>query len=214
MRKILSHFIIIVVSILYTSSTLAVSYSYTTLIFMDYPDLKPLVGNALRESRRFKYPQDGERPVAPLKKSLKMILSRPDSDNLISKLSPDLISDLESMGVFKNVVQDLITEGKEEVFNKALNPKIRTTSLIMLNNILLLIRPLTLDDIELARTVCKLADEDLKIPKEILQNTELTTMLKEPSPTNLAKKIMLWYAKQKNKEVQSSNKGCPFSKRT
>ncbi|MGH1468866.1 MAG: hypothetical protein ACRBBP_08310 [Bdellovibrionales bacterium] len=213
MRKIIRQFPIIFVSLLYTTSTLAVSYNYTTLIFKDYPDLKPLVSNALRESRRFKYPQDGNKAVFPLKKSLKMILSRPDSDNLVVKLSPELVQDLESMGVLTNVIDDLIAEGQEEVMNKALHPKVRATSLIMLNNLLLLIRPRTLDEIPLATSVCTLADKDLKIPKEVLKNTELTTMLKEGSPTNLAKKIMLWYAKQKNKEVQTSKKGCPFSKR-
>lgn len=198
---------------MYTSQTLAVNYNYTTLIFKDYPDLKPLVKNAVRESRRFKYPRDGERAVDPLKKSLKMILSRPDDDNLVSKLSSELISDLENMGVFEVVVADLIKEGKEEVYNKALNPKVRATSLIMMNNLLLMVRPLALENVELAKSVCKLADDEIKIPKEVLKNTELTTMLKEPSPTILAKKIMEWYAKQKNKDVKAGNKGCPYSKK-
>ncbi len=213
MKKTSKLLAIIAASLLYTSSTFAVAYNYTTLIFKDYPDLKPLVNNALRESRRFKYPQDGIKPISPLKISLKMILSRPDSDDLVSKLSPDLIGDLESMGVFETVVEELINEGRDEVFNKALSPKVRTTSLIMLNNLLLLIRPLTIDNIKLAGSVCKFADTNIKIPQEILQNSKLTTMLKGSSPTNLAKKIMLWYAKQKNRAVQSSKKGCPFSKR-
>jgi len=198
---------------MYTSQTLAVNYNYTTLIFKDYPDLKPLVRNAVRESRRFKYPRDGEKAIMPLKKSLKMVLSRPDADNLVSKLSTELISDLENMGVFEDTVDDLMNEGQEEVYNKALNPKVRVTSLIMMNNLMLLIRPLTLENAKLAKTVCKLADKEMKIPKAVLKNTELTTMLKEPSPTNLAKKVMLWYAKQKNKDVKANQKGCPYSKR-
>jgi hypothetical protein len=213
MRNIFKPLSILFVSLLYTSQTLAVNYNYTTLIFKDYPDLKPLVKNAVRESRRFKYPRDGERAVDPLKKSLKMILSRPDDDNLVSKLSSELISDLENMGVFEVVVADLIKEGKEEVYNKALNPKVRATSLIMMNNLLLMVRPLALENVELAKSVCKLADDEIKIPKEVLKNTELTTMLKEPSPTILAKKIMEWYAKQKNKDVKAGNKGCPYSKK-
>lgn len=211
MKKIFIYISAVFVSFLYATSTLAVSYNYTTLIFKDYPDLKPLVSNALRESRKFKYPRDGARATEPLKKSFKMILSRPDSDDLVSKLSPELIRDMDSMGVFHSTVEELLNEGHEEVFNKSLSPKVRATALIMLNNLLLLVRPLALDEITLAKSVCKFADKDITIPKEILKNTELTTMLKEPSPTNLAKKIMLWYAKQKNKEVQSSKKGCPFS---
>ena len=82
-----------------------------------------------------------------------------------------------------------------------------------MNNLLLMIRPLSLENTKLAKSICKLADQEMKIPKEILKNTELTTMVKEPSPTNLAKKIMQWYAQQKNKDVQAKKKGCPFSKR-
>ncbi len=214
MNKIIRQFLIVFLLFLYSTSTLAVSYNYTTLIFKDYPDLKPLVNNALSESRRFRYPQDGLRAVSPLKKSLRMLLSRPDGDNLISKLSSELIRDLESMGVFHATVDELISQGKEDVFNKALSSKVRTTSLIMLNNLLFLIRPRTLKSLPLAKSVCKLADENLKIPRKILHTAELTTMFKEVSPTNLAKKIMYWYAKQKNKKVQSLKKGCPFSKRT
>jgi hypothetical protein len=213
MRKLFKQSAILFVSFLYAHSTLAVNYNYTTLIFKDYPDLKPLVKNALKESRRFKYPKDGDKPIAPLRKSLKMILSRPDDDNLISKLSGDLIGDLEGMGVFSRVIDELVHEGEEDVYNKALSPKVRATSLVMMNNLLLLIRPLSLEDTRLATTVCKLADKDMKIPKDILKTTELTTMLKEPSPTNLAKKVMQWYAKKKQKNVQSKKKGCPFSKR-
>jgi len=213
MKKLFIQSSVIFVSLLYTSQTLAVNYNYTTLIFKDYPDLKPLVKNAVRESRRFKYPRDGEKAITPLKISLKMVLSRPDDDNLVSKLNTELISDLENMGVFENVVEDLIKEGRQEINNKALNPKVRATSLIMMNNLLLMVRPLTLENAELARSVCKLADQKIKIPKEVLKNTELTTMLKEPSPTNLAKKIMDWYAKQKNKKVKAGNKGCPYSKK-
>ncbi len=214
MNKIIRLFLITFVLILHTTSTLAINYNYTTLIFKDYPDLKPLVSNALNESRRFKYPQDGLKATSPLKKSLRMVLSRPDGDNLISKLSPEIIKDLESMGVFHTTVDELISEGKEDIFNKALSPKVRTTSLIMVNNLLSLIRPRTLTSLPLAKSVCKLADENLKIPQEILHATQLTTMLTEASPTSLAKKIMLWYAKQKNKNIQSLKKGCPFSKRT
>lgn len=213
MIKTLRQFPIIFVSLLYTSQTLAVNYNYTTLIFKDYPDLKPLIRNAVKESRRFKYPKDGEKAISPLKKSLKMVLSRPDDDNLVSKLNTELVSDLENMGVFNDVIDDMLKEAKDEVYNKALNPKVRATALIMMNNLLLMIRPLSLDNTALAKSICKLADEDMKIPKEIVKNSELTTMLKEPSPTNLAKKIMKWYAEQKQKDVQANKKGCPFSKR-
>lgn len=213
MRILIKQFIIISVSVLYTTTTLAVDYNYTTLIFKDYQDLKPLVNNAVRESRRFKYPQDGDRAVEPLKKSFKMLLSRPDSDNLLSKLSPELLRDLDSMDLFPTIVQTLIDEAKVTVRSESTSPKIRATALIMLNNLILLIRPRALEEVELAQSLCKLADDEIEIPKAVLKSTELTTMLKEPSPTALAKKVMLWYAKKKSVDVQSSKKGCPFSKR-
>lgn len=212
MKRLLNIFILFCVSFLYTHSTLAVDYNYTTLLFLDYNELKPIVANSIKESRSFKYPDDGERATGPLKKTLRMLLSRPDSDDLMARLSVDLIRDLKSMGIFEETVDEFFEDGKNDVYDTSLSKKVRTTNLIMLNNLLLLIRPMTLSSVTLAKSVCRMADSKMSIPRDIQQQAALTTMLKEPSPTKLAQKIMRWYAQKKGKETRFSQKGCPFSK--
>ena len=212
-RTMKKHTIAIFVSLLYTFQTFGVTYNYTTLIFLDYETLKPIVTNSLEESRQHKYPDDGDKAVSPLSKTFKMLLSRPDNDGLLRKLSPNLVSEMNTLGVFETVVGDLLQQGQDEVADETLDPKVRTTALIMLNNLLLTVRPLTLDNTDIAKEVCQFADKNLKIPKAVQRNAKLTTMFNSTKPTDLAKKIMMWYAKKKNKDVQAKTDGCPFSKK-
>lgn len=206
------HIIAIIATLLYACQTFGVTYNYTTLIFLDYENLKPIVNNSLEQSRLHNYPEEGDKAVSPLRNTLKMLLSRPDNDGLLRKLSPNVISEMNTLGVFESVVGELIQQGVNEVDDKTLDPKVRTTALIMLNNLLSTIRPLTLDNTDLAKEVCQLADKDMSIPKIVQKNAKLTTMFNTTKPTDLAKKIMNWYAKKKNKSVQAKSDSCPFSK--
>jgi hypothetical protein len=181
---------------------------------LDYEDLYPRVRNSISESREHKYPEEGDRAVAPLRNTFALILSRQDNDGLLRKLSPTLVSEIQSLGVFEEVVSDLIKIAEKEVYDKTLDPVVRTTALLRLNNLLLTIRPMTLENVELAKEVCRLADSNIKIPKEVQRDARLTTMFNSTKPTDLAKKIMLWYAEKKGKEFNAkTTKGCPYSKK-
>jgi len=191
-----------------------VTYNYTTLIFLDYEQLSPIVKNSVRESRAFKYPQQGDKALEPLIHTLGLLHSRPDNDGLLKKLLPPVINELMSLNAFEKAVEKLINSAQAEVDNSELVPKIRTTALIRLNNLLRTVRPLTLENIELAKQVCKLADTNTKIPIAVKRDSRLTTMFNSTKPSDLAKKIMLWYAEKKGREDLTKNsKGCPYSKR-
>jgi len=209
------HFILLVISFFLTLPAQGrVTYNYTTLIFLDYEQLNPIVRNSIKESRTHKYPEEGDKAVAPLRNTLGLLFSRPDNDGLLRKLSPSVVSELQSLGVFEDVISDLVKIAERQIDDKTLSPKVRTTALLRLNNLLLTIRPLTLDNVELAKEVCKLADSDTKIPKVVQKDSRLTTMFNSTKPTDLAKKIMLWYAEKKGKKFSSkTTKGCPYSKR-
>jgi len=191
-----------------------VTYNYTTLRLMDYEQLNPIVRNSIKESRVHTYPEEGDKAIAPLRNTLALLFSRQDNDGLLRKLAPSLISEMQSLGVFEDVISTLIESSENQVYDKTLDPKIRTTALLRLNNLLLTIRPMTLENIALAKEVCKLADSNIKVPKVVQKDARLTTMFNSTKPTDLAKKIMLWYAKKKGKEFDAQHsKGCPYSKR-
>jgi len=191
-----------------------VTYNYTTLIFLDYEQLNPIVRNSIKESREHKYPEEGDKAIAPLRNTLGLLFSRPDNDGLLRKLTPSLVSELQSLGAFEDVISDLIKTAEFQIEDKTLDPKVRTTALLRLNNLLLTIRPLTLDNIPLAKEVCTLADADTKIPKVVQKDSRLTTMFNSTKPSDLAKKIMQWYAGKKGKDYNAKKtKGCPYSKK-
>ena len=225
MNRCVRHFIPLVISFfifLFISLPAQgrVTYNYTTLIFLNYEELHPIVKNSIRESRAHRYPEEDDKAIAPLKNTLSLLFSRPDNDGLLRKLTPTLISELQGLGVFEEVISDLIKNAESEIEDKTLEPKIRTTALLRLNNLLLTIRPLTLENVQLAKEVCRIADSNIKIPKAVQKHSHLTTMFNNTKPSHLAKKIMLWYAKKKGKEVQAikskgiKSKGCPYSKKT
>ena len=215
MNLYIKYFILLVISFFITLPAQGrVTYNYTTLRLLDYEQLNPRVRNAIKESREHKYPQEGDKAIAPLRNTLALILSREDNDGLLRKLAPQVISELESLGVFEEVVGELIKTAEMEVKDKTLSPSVRTTALLRLNNLLLTIRPMTLNNVGLAKEVCRLADSNIKVPKEVQRNSRLTTMFNSTKPTDLAKKIMLWYAEKKGKEFNAKKtKGCPYSKR-
>ena len=215
MSLYIKYFILLVISSFLTLPAQGrVTYNYTTLIFLDYEQLNPIVRNSIKESRTHKYPDEGDKAIAPLRNTLALLFSRPDNDGLLRKLSPSVVSELESLGVFVDVISDLIKIAEQQIDDKTLDPKVRTTALLRLNNLLLTIRPLTLDNVGLAKEVCKLADSETKIPKVVQKNSRLTTMFNSTKPTDLAKKIMLWYADKKGKKFNAkATKGCPYSKR-
>lgn len=206
--------ILLITTLLFALPAVSKQYDYTTLMFQDYQTLSPIVQNSLRTSRKYAYPRDGDKAIIPLKKTLKLLFSRPNSDNLASKLSGDIIDDLKSMGIYPEIIGDLLKEAEEEITDKSLGPKIRTTSMILMKNVLLEIKPEILNSKDLALHVCAIADKNIKVPKEIKQDARLNTMIRGVSPTDLARRIMFWYAEQKNKVANQNSKGCPLSKKS
>lgn len=118
-----------------------------------------------------------------------------------------------TMGVYTKVVGELLDQAESEIKDSGISAAERATSMLMMKNLLLEIKPRLLGSKDLAKHVCKIADKKIKIPKLIKRDNQLNTMIKGVSPSDLAKRIMYWYADQKNKDVQANAKGCPFSKK-
>ncbi len=210
----MKHFTLFLIIALFSTTSNAVQYDYTALMFKDYKALSPIVQNSLRTSRKYAYPRDGDKAIKPLRSTLKLLFSRPNDDNLASKLSGDVTEDLRSMGVYAEVIGEILEQAEQEIADKSLAPKIRTTSMILMKNILLEIKPEILSSKDLALKVCSLADKEIKIPKEIKKDAQLSTMIRGVSPTDLARRIMFWYADQKNKVANKNSSGCPLSKKS
>lgn len=191
----------------------ASKYDYNKLRFMEYNELRQIKNTAIKTSRKFQYPRQAEKAINPLKETLKLLLSRPNDDNLVSPLITDLESELETLNVYEKTLQTIIDESLETINNKKLNPEYRTTAALCINNLLLELKPKALENVEVAKVICKLADQKIKVPDDIQKSSMFRSLYLEKSPSDVAAKIMNWYAEQKKVKVSKQAQGCPFVKR-
>ncbi len=206
--------LILIISILtFGQVSLASNYDYNKLRFMEYNEFRQIKNTAVNTSRKFQYPRQAEKTLTPLKETLKMLLSRPNDDNLVTSLMTDIESELETLNSYEKIIQVIIDESIASINNKKLNPEYRTTAALCINNLLLEIKPKSINNPQLARVICKLADQRLKIPSDIQKSSMFKSLYLEKSPSDVAQKIMLWYAEQKKVKVSNQTEGCPFVKR-
>ncbi len=191
----------------------ASSYDYNKLRFMDYNQLRQIKNSAINASRKYSYPRQAELTIKPLKETMTMLLSRPNDDNLATDLLTDLESELETLNAYEKTLQEIIDERLQVIKNKKLPSDVRTTAALSIKNLLLEIKPKSLGNVELAKVICRLADRSIKIPKDIQKSSMFKSLYLEKSPSKVAQKIMLWYAKQKKIKISSQSGACPFSKR-
>jgi hypothetical protein len=196
-----------------TSSAFASNYDYNKLRFMEYNEFRQIKNSAINASRKFQYPRQAEQTIKPLKEALKMLYSTPNTDNLVSSLITDLESELETLNVYEKTLQDIIDESIKTINDKSLKPEFRTTAALCIKNLLLEAKPKSLKNTKVAKVICKLADNKIKIPADIQENSMYKSLYLEKSPTDVARKIMLWYADQKKIKVSYKPSSCPFSKR-
>lgn len=206
--------LLITLSLLFLSHiSFASNYDYNKLRFMDYNELRQIKNGAINASRKFQYPRQAEQTIKPLKETLTMLLSRPNSDNMVSPLLTDLESELETLNVYEKTLQEIIEERLAVIEDKKLSPAIRTTAALSINNLLLEIKPQSLKNPEIAKVICKMADRNIKLPKDIQESSMFRSLYIEKSPSSVAQKIMIWYAGQKNIKISAKAQSCPFSKR-
>lgn len=200
---------------LFSAQIFASQYDYNKLQFTDFEELRVVKSSAIKASRRFDYNKNPEAARKPLQEALRMFYSRPNQDNAIRTLAEDIESDLMAMGMFESTIANILTESKQVLNNDSLSSSVRATAILCMNNALTEIKPKIIENAKLARVVCETADTKIKIPKDIQTSTHLRSMRVQNSPSETAKKIMLWYAKKKNVDVRtdSNSQGCPFSKR-
>lgn len=197
----------------FSSSAYAAQYDYNKLRFTKFKELRAVKTSALRASRQYDYKKHPLQARKPLKEALKMFYSRPNTDNLIRTLSSDIEAELKMMGAFEVTLKEILKENEELVFDKSQAYPLRATAVLAMNNLLLEIKPQILENTDLARLTCEAADKDLKVPKDIQNDSQLRSMMTHASPSKMAQSIMRWYADKKGKKVGHSAQGCPFSKK-
>ena len=122
--RLLSYFLVIFYSFT------CFSYSYEELRIKDYEEMKEIVSQHVVNSRSGSGDQSA---LSVLQKGLNIVLSRPDTDNLIESLLPPLIIEINNHGPFLNTLHDTVKKAISQ-YKQASDLDSQATALYVLEN--------------------------------------------------------------------------------
>lgn len=158
-------------------------YTYNELAVKDIEQMSKLINSKIADSK------GAEKPEEPLKDGLLALISRPNSDNLISKLITNLKNELENYDGFEAAVMDLVKEATAGISDKRNDSKVQATYWIFLENLMSEFRPKVSEPFEKS-IYEKIRDAKIKITKEALAERRLTVMSVKESPSDIAEKVL------------------------
>lgn len=161
-------------------------YTYNQLTLKDVDQMNALVKNKLKESKGA-----GSGKVVPIKEGLQAIFSRPNSDDMIEKISAPLRAALEQEDATEKVFGDLITEAINALTNtRNFKKEVQVTYAIFLENIISEFKPnLRKENFEY-KMVKRIADSSIELTKDAQKDRKLRMMRESTSPSVIAKKVL------------------------
>lgn len=188
------------------SQVSAHNYKYSDLIIRDYDEMSQQVKARIKKAKSFtKMTEDGsddEEALNELKDALKLIFSRPNSDNMVAKLTPEVRRELSVYSAFEKTIAQLVSGAIEVSKNRQATVSQRSTSLFILENILSEIRPEAETNAELRKIIESIADAKLTIDEDVNKDRRIRSMFKTINPSTVAKEILKSIANAEKKSIK------------
>ena len=139
--------------------------------------------------------------VEQLREAMKLIYSRPDSDNMVAKLTSEVRRELLSYSAFEDTVASVANEAINNAKNTNNSPSVQSTALFILENVLGQIRPeIANNNNQLLRRVMeKIRDAHIKISEDVFKDRKLRGMFKTNNPSEVADEMLKKMPKEKKK---------------
>lgn len=182
----------LVMTFLTITTAQAANYKYNELLIKDYDDMVSLVHNLIKKGQKAESAEgddeetNNSEAIEAHREALKLILSRPDSDNMTAKLMPEVRRELVNMSAYENSIASIAAEAIGNVKNDKGSTSVQSTSLFILENILGQIRPELPNNPELRKVVESIRDAKLKISADVLKDRKIRGMFKTRNPSEIA----------------------------
>ena len=187
------------------------NYKYSELIIKDYDEMTNMVHALIRKAQS----AGGEGPaVEYLQNALKLTFSRPDSDNMVAKLTSEVRRELNGYNAFEHVIAQLAAEASDNLRDKENTLSVRTTSSFILENLMAEIKPeAERTNGDMRKTLQRIADSDLELARDVRSERTLRGMYRSPNPNEEAQRILKTIAdheraekKQRDQEAERLRK--------
>jgi len=179
---------------LLATSTFAENYKYNELMIKDYDEMSKLVHLHIKKAQKVSGEDENEldsEAIDILREGLKLVFSRPNSDNMIAKLIPDLRRELVNYQAYETSFEPMAKNAIEIVKSKNAATITQSTALIILENILSEIRPeVERGNANLRKVMEQIRDADLELSTAVIKERKLRGMLKSLNPSDEAKTIL------------------------
>jgi len=183
------------------STSVGPNYKYNELMIKDYDEMLEMVQSFVLKAKEAAG-EDGtaneDEAVAHLRNGLKLILSRPDSDNMVAKLVPEVRRMMLGFNAYEPSVAMIADEAIEYVDSRNAAPSIQSTSLFILDNVLGEIRPEVETNVQLRQVAERIRDAGLSVSKDVQKERKIRGMFGTKSPSDTARDIL--------KRIEEKNK--------
>ena len=126
-----------------------------------------------------------------LKEALTLILSRPNSDNMVSQLSPLVRSPLKNLDAFEDVMSEITEVALLRLHDKSTKPEVKATNLFVLLNLMSELKPEVDSNPKVKAIFEKIRDENIVVGAEIKNELRMRSSIKSPpSPSEIAAKVV------------------------
>lgn len=173
----------------------AAQFKYNELILKDYDEMNKMVQIQLKKARAVGSNTSDENvndaeAVAHLREALKLIFTRPNSDNMVAKLAPEVRRELNGYNAVERTLDSLTNEGLAVVTSDNMAVTQQASALFMLENLISEIRPEIKENPAMRKIVKKVADADVGVSREVKKDMKLRGMFKAIDPSKLARDVL------------------------
>ena len=182
------------------------NYNYSDLVIRDYDEMNKQVQIRIRNAHKAN--KDGEdsegdgKAIEELRDALKLVFSRPNSDNMVAKLTPEVRRELNGFSSYEDTLSSLAAEALGTVSDKNNTVMQRSTALFLLENLLSEVRPEAGNNEDLLRIVKRISEAKIKIPTDVKQDRKLRSMFKTQNPSETADDILKSLPKKKDDKAK------------
>lgn len=196
-----------------STSTFATLYKYSELELKSYDELIKEVRDKITKAQETEenamkeagddVQYDTSASIFILKDALRMIFSRPNKDNMIDKLLPEVRALLVEYGAYYDSINDLAVESVSGLKQK-LPIVYKSTYIFVLENIMSEFRPNLKSNEEVKKIFFYIRDSKASVPDDVRLDRKLRSMFNSQNPCETAEKIIeLELPKDKRKEKKS-----------
>jgi hypothetical protein len=170
--------------------------TYRELMLKDYDEMAAIVKKHVKQAHKIVLSSDSNsdwqrEAQAELTKAERIILSRPNSDNMVAKLTLEVRREMTDVGNYDDILETMTHEGLQALDpNMNLPVSMKTTYSFLLENLMSELKPDLANDDRQRAMLEQIRDADLEIPYDVMRERKLQGMFLTESPSLAAKRIL------------------------